>query len=276
MGYHSDLMIDMMERPADFELAKQLGLNIHELDQLEYVFDEEDMFGEYNYRVDFDLENSNPDIIKKIKNVSDGFRLYLDPRDMGEEYYYDEEYEAIQENDNHLKKFNDEIHNLSMLASLKLKNPKTEEILNRQLYIGLISTMETFLSEVFINLTLNDEQYLKNFILGHPEFKETKFHLRDIFKEYERIKKTAKKIMLKTIYHNLWNVRSMYKYTFNIKFPNDEKMMEHVRLRHDLVHRNGKTKKGNPINIKDVDVALLSNEVSSFVREIALLLKLDK
>ncbi len=67
MGYFSDLMIDMQERPADFKLAEHLDLTIHELDELVYDIEEDESSDGllYNYRVEFDIENSNPEILKK-------------------------------------------------------------------------------------------------------------------------------------------------------------------------------------------------------------------
>ncbi|WP_157998129.1 HEPN domain-containing protein [Aquimarina agarivorans] len=202
--------------------------------------------------------------------------MYLQPYELNEDYYYEEEFEAFSENENHLKKFNDEISNLSSLLTLEIKKPELEKILNRQLFIGVIGTMETFLSEVFIKLTLENKDYLKNFISSHPKFKAGKFELKDIFKEYEIIEETAKKVMLDTIYHNLPTVSSMFKSTFKIEFPSIAKVSKFVKLRHDLVHRNGMTKEGEPVPISDVEIVNLIDEVSKFVNEIAKNLELDE
>ncbi|WP_299162809.1 HEPN domain-containing protein [uncultured Tenacibaculum sp.] len=278
MGYFSDLMIDMQERPADFKLAEHLGLTIHELDELVYDIEEDESSDGllYNYRVEFDIKNSNPVILKKIKNLSDGVRIYLQPYELNEDHYYEEEFEAFSENENHLTKFNDEISNLSSLLTLKIENPELEKILNRQLFIGVIGTMETFLSEVFIKLTLENKEYLKNFISSHPKFKTNKFELREIFKEYEVIEETAKKVMLDTIYHNLPSVSLMFKSTFKIEFPSIGEVYKYVMLRHDLVHRNGMTKEGKPVPVNDIEIVNLIDEVSKFVKKIAEALELDK
>ena len=66
------------------------------------------------------------------------------------------------------------------------------------------------MSETFINLTANNEDYFKNFVKSHPDFRQRKFELREIFEQNEKLKDTAKKVMLDTIYHDLPKVREMY------------------------------------------------------------------
>ena len=82
--------------------------------------------------------------------------------------------------------------------------------------------------------------------------------------------------MLDTIYHNLPTVSSMFKSTFKIEFPSIAKVSKYVKLRHDLVHRNGMTREGEPVPINDVDIVNLIDEVSKFVNEIAKNLELDE
>lgn len=42
------------------------------------------------------------------------------------------------------------------------------------------------------------------------------------------------------IYHNLNTVSQIYNATFKIRFPSCEKIKKAIKLRHDIVHRNGK------------------------------------
>lgn len=277
MGYHSELLIDMQERAQDYKLAEILGITVEELDELSYEIETDSSKDGliYNYRVEFDIDNSNPDIIKKIKNLSDRCRVNLQPYELDEDYYYDEELEAIFQNENHLKKFEGEISSLLSLLTISLADNNLKRILNRQIFISAIGTMETFLSEVFIIKTFDDKKYLKNFVNSHPVFKQTKFELREIFQEYERIEETAKKIILDTIFHNLPTVSNMYKDTFEIDFPSINDMYKYVMLRHDLVHRNGKTKDGDLVPIEDEDILKLTDDLKVFVRQIAKSLGID-
>jgi hypothetical protein len=133
-------------------------------------------------------------------------------------------------------------------------------ILKRQLYISTIGTLETFLSETFINQTDENPEYFRNFIKTFPNFTKQKFQLSEIFSEYEKLKKTAQKAMLEVIYHNLFKIQKMYIATFKIDFPKIEDLSKAVAHRHDLVHRNGKTKEGDEVIINtDLIEELLVN-----------------
>ena len=139
----------------------------------------------------------------------------------------------------------------------------------RQIFIGVFGTLETFLSDTFINLTIESDEYLKSFVKSHPEFKQRKFELREVFDSYDAIRETAKKVMLDTIYHDLPKVKEMYSSTFKIEFPDLKDIIKQVTTRHDLVHRNGKTKEGAKVNIDKAVIDNLIKVVSDFAKEIA-------
>jgi hypothetical protein len=56
--------------------------------------------------------------------------------------------------------------------------------------------METFLADAFINLTIDNEKYLKNFIETHPDFKKRKFELGEIYEEIAKIKDYRNKLLI--------------------------------------------------------------------------------
>lgn len=271
MGYWKELEIEMQEQESHRHLADLLGITFDELIELEYEIETDESKDGlvYNYRIEFDTANSPKNILQKIKNLEDGCRVYLQPWDMEQGYDYEEQYEAITENKEYLQKFRDELSNLRLINALSVPDKSLKDILTRQLYISVIGTMETFLSDAFINLTNDNNEYFKNFIETHPEFKKRKFELREIFDKYDKLKETAKVIMLDTIYHNLPSVSQLFKDTFKIDFPSIKEVYEYVLKRHDLVHRNGKTKDGTPVETDENSVKELIDKVTNFVEEIA-------
>jgi hypothetical protein len=80
--------------------------------------------------------------------------------------------------------------------------------------------------------------------------------------------------MLDENYHNLIKVKEIYQSTFKIAFPDIEFLINYVKVRHDLVHRNGKTKQGEEVNIDKEVVSDLIEKTSIFVDEIVLKLEL--
>jgi len=270
MSRIKDYLYDVQEQEADRHLAKVLGIDYDDLTQLSWEIetDESKEGLIYNYRIEFSDDNPKA-ILEKIKRLQDGGTVYLEPWELNENYDYDEQFEAIIKNQNYLQKFKDEIGNLEELSSLKIQDEVLKSILNRQVFISIIGAMETFLSDAFINLTFSNDVYFRNFIETYPEFGKRKFELREIFSENEKLKETAKRTMLDIIYHNLPPVREMFNATFKIEFPSIKDVYQYVLIRHDLVHRNGKTKDGEEVKTDKKAIEELISKVMSFVKDIA-------
>ena len=60
----------------------------------------------------------------------------------------------------------------------------------------------------------------------------------------------------------------MYRHVLGIEFPDSPPIFRAIKVRHDLVHRNGKTKNGEPIPIDKGHVLALTREVDQFLRQI--------
>lgn len=269
MGKMKDLMIEMQEYSYEIHMAKILGISLDDLLRLDWEIqtNESDDGLVYGHRIVFS-EDSPKSILSKIDQLENGNIVDLGPGELEQHYDYDEQFETIRHDKEYVKRFKDELISLEKLPKIDVKDLSLKNTLNRQIFIGVISTMEAFLSDAFINLTYDNSRYFRNFVETHPEFKKRKFELKDIFYESEKIKETAKIIMLDTIYHNLPTVKQMYQDTFQIKFPSIKKVYEYVRMRHDLVHRNGKTKEGQQVNTDESTIARLIHEVNIFIHEI--------
>ncbi len=177
-------------------LTNVLGITDEELCQLEYeIHTDSSKDGDiYGYRIEF--LGSNPEnILDKISRLEDASTVYLEPYELNDEdEYYEHQLNAIAKNDHYLINFTSEIAGLKELNKLTLGNDKLDAILKRQVFIGIIGSVETFLSDAFIHNTLEEHECFIRFIETHPEFKRKKFELREMFSETRNIKNTAKKI----------------------------------------------------------------------------------
>jgi len=268
VGYWKQLMIDSHEDEEGNAIADALGISYFDLRKTDYEI-EENMSEEgilYNYRIVFSA-NSPKEILNKIEGLhgnSVDIATEVLQGEYAQEWDYDYEYDAISSNFGLSENFDHEIKNLQKLNEVDLGSDELNAILKRQIYIGVMGTMETFLSETFVKLALANPANLEKFIKSHPEFSNRKFELKDIFEAYKNIEQTAKGVMLDTIYHNLPVVREMYRSTFEIAFPSIKEAIQCVKVRHDLVHRNGKTKDG-AAHVLDSDTI---NNTMSTVKEL--------
>jgi hypothetical protein len=178
------------------------------------------------------------------------------------------ELDAILSNAEFFDTFQEEISNIKRLNELTLDDQALEKTLKRQLFVGTIACMETYLSDAFIVTTLSEEKYLRAFVKTFKDFKDRKIGLKDIFDYHQKIKDIAKKEMYDVIYHNLPKVSGMYKDTLGVTFPEMGDIVKAVFTRHDLVHRNGKTKDGQEVSIDKEVVTNNLDKIEVFIRQI--------
>lgn len=92
----------------------------------------------------------------------------------------------------------------------------------------------------------------------------------------QNIRRTAHKEMLDIIYHQLPKVHVMYRSTFGIEFPEIKQVLACVTARHDLLHRNGRTKSGDFIYLNTAEVAGVLSIIDDFVEDLAIKLGMKK
>lgn len=245
MGYFSELMIEPQNDYVTDSLAELWGIDYYELSRYKYelVENQTDDGLTTGFTVDFD-QDVPEDFLLRILGI-DGRRVQVEPNVIIEAEPFEYEFAAITETGKLRENFVKEIANLRKLNDLDLGNVDLETALKRQVYIAAITLMETFLSETFIRTVIADKNVMEKFVRSHPSFKGRKFTLDKIYDTYNTIEDTAKKVMLETIYHDLVKVRMMYSAALDIKFPPIGDVMRCVKVRHDLVHRNGKSHDGD-------------------------------
>lgn len=126
------------------------------------------------------------------------------------------------------------------------------------LYANVITALETYLCDRFISLVKKDEKTLRKFVESFNDYNDERFSLSELFIKYEEIESKAIESMKGVLYHNLPKVSGMYRDTFGIKFPVFSEVFKSVLIRHDLVHRGGKTKDGafHDLNSDSVEVVI--------------------
>jgi hypothetical protein len=164
--------------------------------------------------------------------------------------------------------FSGAILDVEKLLETKVDAP-VSGCLYRLLHVNVITALETYLSDAFINTVVPNSRLMRRFVETTPEFQVEKIALADVFKAMEDIEGTGKAYLVDLVWHHLERVRPMYGATLGIEFPSDAaEIFRAVRTRHDIVHRNGKTKDGVEINVTKSDIQNLIAAVEGFVQHI--------
>jgi len=271
-----DLMIEEYNNRIDGLIAKEIGLTEEELLSVDYSID--DLMNNdgllYGYQITFP-DTTSKEILNKVRNLRD-YSAFVDLHVIeSADNFYEFDFDELTSTSNQYEQFINEISELKELLTVKTTTTRQQHILLRQIYISVFATLETYLSDTFIWLVRNDTRYLRAFVETYPDFKERKFDLSEVFKSHEAIKDTATKVMQDVIYHNFWRVKLMYINTFKIEFPDLGGMTKYTTTRHDLVHRNGKSKDGKPVIITNRLVNDLIADTSDFVKKISQQLPVD-
>jgi len=139
--------------------------------------------------------------------------------------------------------FKDSLKKISALNLLDLEGH--EDYMKYMLYANTITALETYLCDRFVSLVKSEDKHLRSFVQTFKDFQNETFNVSEIFKKYDEIETKSNDAMKDVLYHNLPKVSGIYRDTFGIQFPVFKEVMKSIRIRHDLVHRSGKTKDGD-------------------------------
>lgn len=160
---------------------------------------------------------------------------------------------------------------LSELERVSLSEETLKEIY-KMLYVNVCSKMELSLKDCLKKYVLSTPENKRKFVENYEGYKAEnyKFKFTEIFKHLDELDKVISDTLDDIIYHNLEKIKPMYKEIVGLDLGDISNLFRAVKLRHDLVHRDGKTKKGEENNISKEDVKKFADQVRD------LMYKLDK
>ncbi|ELV2768969.1 TPA: hypothetical protein NQG29_004104 [Enterobacter cloacae] len=137
---------------------------------------------------------------------------------------------------------------LSALVSSAPENP----VLVRMCYSGIITVMEAYLADIFIR-AVKHPSVKRRFVESYEKFRgSTKKPLSDIYNQLDSLDKVIEEELFGLSFHNIPTVKKLYQECLLVSFPPDilTNIARSVNIRHDIVHRNGRDKKGKHHLIK--------------------------
>lgn len=221
---------------------------------------DEELYGRFEGLVDEELIR---DVIDDIE--SDG--LY-DWAPIHTEPDYDLEFELeISARDVPYRTFRDRIYEIESLANSELSEPQMR-LLRQLLYSHLIGALEAYLAESMSYWLAEDDEVFRRFVGSCKEFKEKKLSVSDIFDRLDTLREEVDKYIHSVVWHRLDLVVPLFCGALRIKRPEIGALMKHVVMRHDIVHRGGRSKEGEIVNIDAEKLNELQGDVVEFADEI--------
>ncbi|CAN5631057.1 hypothetical protein BH10PSE6_BH10PSE6_08100 [soil metagenome] len=150
----------------------------------------------------------------------------------------------------------------------------TRGLLNRLVFANFITSFEVFLSDTLINRVLGSEHALKRLIARDKQLSDMRFSLSAIATAPNLIRETVRSRLRREMWHNIKSASALYNKAFEIDilelFADDTaKILKAVDYRHDCVHRNGRDKDGNELDVLTreyiEDIAKLLHQIASAI-----------
>lgn len=139
----------------------------------------------------------------------------------------------------------------------------------RMLYASAITAMESYLSDVFIHETISNQDKIDKLLLTAPEFKDKKYSLSEIIDWKENTTANVKNYLINIVWHNIPKVERLYKNVLDIDFIEDtDEVIKAIEVRHDLIHRNGKSKLGFLHKFTETDIESVFSLISEVINKI--------
>lgn len=142
----------------------------------------------------------------------------------------------------------------------------------RMVFTQYVSVMEAYLADRLIKLIISDESKLIAFIGGTKALREHSFSLIDLTKSPVSPLDIAKTYIQHQSLHALETVAAFYRPVLKFELftskVEESAATELIKIRHHLVHRNGRDNEGNEIEIGDEVVVSISNLVHDIVARV--------
>lgn len=213
------------------------------------------------YKYTIKVDSNNVEVTFKNKNIFGK----LDYSEETEDYYFNETTLSS------VKEFYLlEINRLKKLLDIDTQEYIINQSLNRLIFSGVITSLETYLNEIYKLVVFHSKYTLEKFIEEYEPYKKEQFSYNEIFSKYKGIQNRVIQDLDNIVYHNISKlVRIFNIFNFELNKCSSIKLSaKHIQKRHNLVHRSGLDKHNNFQEVTKNDILILIEDINSFVNYI--------
>lgn len=151
------------------------------------------------------------------------------------------------------KLYNDFLYSLEELSTLNQE--RENKLLQRMIYSNVITSMESYLSDTMKRHVLNRHAIKRRFVEEYDIFNKN-MKEKDIFGFIDGLDKKLVEEIDEISFHSMDKVIGLFRNVLLCYFPEDKisELKGCIQLRHDIVHRNGKSTDGYVRSVTQVDV----------------------
>jgi len=152
---------------------------------------------------------------------------------------------------------------------LTLEGNETAKKLAMNLVFGAaIAALEAFLWETVDYCVEHEDGAIRNIVTKIQALKDQPLKLGEIFDRYDKLKELVKGYLQSLVWHRWDKVAPLFALGLNIQPPSFKQFEGALVKRHDIVHRSGHDKTGNPISVTHEEIIELCKKIESFASAI--------
>lgn len=188
-----------------------------------------------------------------------------------EDVYVDEEF-SEDDSDYYDQMLYDATHTEveKTLDNIGILPEETKKHLYKLLYSNVITSMEAFLGDTLKRQVLKDEQSIRRFVESYKPYKHTPLSLASLFTKKEALPKLIRTELDAFLYHDLKKIKPIYKAALGVDLGDVSDIYKAVLIRHDIVHRDGKSTDGTVTHkITEDMVRDISNKVKDMIDRVS-------
>lgn len=149
-------------------------------------------------------------------------------------------------------------------AALKQVGNGFQYLMLQLLHSAVITALEAYLLDTMSYWISERDEIFERFVTTNTDISSKSMKTGDLFKRLATIRNEVRDYLQEFVWHRLDKVKPMMESTLMIAFPEIQKIMSQVVVRHHIVHRGGRDKTGEPVFILVSDVVELANHIKTF------------
>lgn len=141
-------------------------------------------------------------------------------------------------------------------------------LLHQMAHSSLIAALEAYLADTVSYWIDKDEHALRLFVRTNKDFQARSLTVAELFERLENLKGEIKTYLADFVWHRLDKVKPMLASGLEIRVPEIGELMKEILVRHDIVHRAGRTADGSLVDLSSEDLCRARDIIQRFSADI--------
>ncbi|MEI6269942.1 MAG: hypothetical protein WCP01_13765 [Methylococcaceae bacterium] len=154
---------------------------------------------------------------------------------------------------------------IEAVGVIRKKASFSDDYVNKLLFANVVTVFETYLHGIALSLMEADGKIIQQ-VAGSKKFKTQTIYLHKALSW--DLGKYVISLVNKIVFHNLSEVEPLFREAFDVQIIIKDEILKIIEVRHDVIHRNGYTKKGESCGINKDRVMAAADEFEHLVTDI--------